>query len=175
MIIDPCPRERAAKNAYSPGIVEDEEQMVKVLVSPDDWDGQELTPAAFSRKKLRNCELSLVRAKYSTLDIVKEEVVKPQLIRDPKRKVEGCAIARCSEIRGITTSDGERVYCIIDDPVVYMDGKLGAGHALLGFTENTKATGFWARNDRAARILDLTRVFSKGKVPMDLDEVAWCS
>jgi len=160
----PCPKEAKQQKKCSPGIVENKESIVFVVIDPLHCQDGKLISAAFPTKRLTEGTLSVSRGDHSTLADVLLHVVDPQLSRDSKRKLMGACRTRCAEIRAIKGStDKARLFCVIDD-----GSNNYPAHAHIGYSDSTKEDGFWSRNERTAARANLTRVFEQGGIlPLD--------
>lgn len=162
-----CPEELSKQSALSPCVVGDEENVVYVLFKPDHWDGERLMPAAFSKSKLRQRDLSICRPQHTSLEVVSGMVVMPYLAKSPERTVVGGVSALCGDLRDLRHEDvpDRRSVCVVDDGLEGFEG-----HALLGFACSAAEKGFWTRNREVAVRSDIVRQFSKSGVPLELDE-----
>lgn len=161
-----CVAELTQQRAASPGVVKADEKLAYILLDPDQWKEGRLTNAAFSKTRLKAGDLSVARASYCSVEQVEEHVVKPQLDRDPGRKLVGAFLARCADIRDIKAQQPPaRAICVVDDGSDELPG-----HALLGYSEATKAQGFWERNRREAIRANLTLAFGAEGGPLLLTQ-----
>lgn len=177
-----CVKEKAPQHDRSPGVVADDEDVLLVLLNPDQWKDGNFTSAAFRKDWLQKGQLSVCRVEYASKAIVKRFIVDPQVARDPKRSLVGGAVARTGNIRAIQCCDGQtRMYCVVDDPVFGADETKFdhcdlsdddfLGHAHLGFSEPTSEKGFWKGNCRAAALAELTDAFQARGAPLQLDQI----
>lgn len=173
MVNCPCPKESVAQHSRSPGPVESNEKISLIILNPDQWNDGDFSSAAFSKKKLKEGSLSVCRVKFTTISEVQRHIVTPQLLRNTNRTLFGSAVALCLDIRSINSTNrpNERIFCVIDDPIV--DGPTGdyLGHALLSFSDITKGDKFWSNNDRAAALANLSLAFKKTPPPIALEDV----
>lgn len=113
-----CPAENEQQSEHSPGVIEDEERLVKVIHSPEHYDQEKGTikPGAFSAEDLHNLNrgLSLDRILHSSRESLQERA-ETLTGKKKERLLEGFATTIAEKIRQITHSDGERALCVIDD------------------------------------------------------------
>ncbi len=150
---DGCPEEDTQQKKESLGIVINDEPIVYALVHPTSINDQSV--AYFHSGRLKNRQLSVCRASYSSYREMYEKVVQPQLEADSTRQYRGYLWAPCHEIRSILAtrrndakagSEEQRpvgAFCVIDDG----DANFRA-HARLGYS--APSLNFWSKNDREA-------------------------
>lgn len=160
----PCPREATQQSEWSPSVVNDDEDVVLVLLDPDQWQEGALTQSAFPMDRLKTGTVSLVRREHSSSNEVQEQVVTPQLTRNPNRKLVGGLAVVCSEVRALlTNADQVKALCVVDD------GREDfRAHSVMGFSEATKIEKFWSRNARAAVRGNLMTLFENSGAPLSL-------
>lgn len=177
-----CVKEKAPQHDRSPGVVADDEDVLLVLLNPDQWKDGNFTSAAFRKDWLQKGQLSVCRVKYASQEIVQRFIVDPQIARKPERSLVGGAVAKTGTIRAIQCCDGQtRMYCVVDDPVFFDDENKSdqcalsddgfLGHAHLGFSEPTSEKGFWKGNCRAAALAELTDAFQARGAPLPLEHI----
>lgn len=160
----PCPDERTPKEG-SPGPVEDDEAIVCLLFDPENFSDGQLQAGAISVKRLKKAEFSVSRPRHTALEKVQAAVVEPRT-KNPELAFVGAATAICGEIRDLKhTSKGERIFCVVDDPLIEDDYP---GHAIIRFSDPTKG-GYWSKNDAAAALGDLLNLFSKAGAPLAIE------
>jgi hypothetical protein len=150
-----CPEEDTQQNNESPDIVRNDEPIVYALVYPTSASEQSI--AYFHGSRLKDRELSICRARYSSYGEMREKVVQPQLDNDATREFKGYLWAPCYEIRSILATpridikekpkeqqDPVGAFCVIDDG----DTNFRA-HARLGYSAPNRRD-FWSKNDREA-------------------------
>lgn len=165
---DACKCETIKQSPYSPDVVQDTESVAYIIINPDHWsDKQGLSNAALSKSKLKNHELSIARISYCSAGIIRQTIINPQLDRNPSRREVGALVAICLNIRAIRSDEtNDRLICVIDD------GKEDyIGHALLGYSDATKDSNFWTRNDQNAVRGNLIRAFSGNSHPIKIDDL----
>jgi hypothetical protein len=64
--------EKLAQSQYSPGIIDNNEELLRLLFSPIHWDEENemVVPAAFQRKELNERGVSVQRQKYTSKDFI---------------------------------------------------------------------------------------------------------
>jgi len=175
-----CPKELTKQHDKSPGVVCNKEKIALILIAPDQWDDNDFTNLAFSKSRLKKGQLSVCRVEHTTQCEVYYFVVHPQLERNPERKLIGAATTACKGIRTISTSTGERVFCVIDDPIVSNDDerheveiedhcncltKDYLGHAHMSFSQPLSA------NEMVAAQSNLKDLFRPSMKPLSIEDV----
>lgn len=156
----PCPKESKQQKECSPGVVESSEPIVYILIDPLNYQNGKLLLSAFPKKRLKNCTLSVARGHHCTVADAMRHVVEPQLARDGRRRLVGAFRTQCSKIRELQASkERVRVFCVVDDGSCEYPA-----HAHIGYSEATKADGFWSHNDRTAAHANLARAFENGGI-----------
>lgn len=124
-----CECEQALQSKHSPGLVQDDEEIVYCLIDPDlyDRDTSTLKNKAFSKTALRKTDLSVIRKHHSSSDEVQEKVINPQVARKPHRRFCGVLVCQSANIRAINNST-KQDFCVAD---AGLEGF--ASHAHLGF------------------------------------------
>lgn len=114
-----CPRfdeTQTAAPGISPGIVKDDEFLLREMFDPEHIENGEVIERAISIKDLRQRGFSVHRMKYVLEDIVRESVKKKESkvrAKDPWRS-EGLAKILALEVRKLRDDDGENAFVIID-------------------------------------------------------------
>ena len=103
----------------SPGIVRDNEIVLRELFSPDHIEEGMITPAAVELKELRQTGASVHRAKHTAAEEVRASIerrLESRKSQDPSRSYEARISApTAGQIRGIRIKDtGEQVFVVID-------------------------------------------------------------
>jgi hypothetical protein len=163
----PCPEESTEKPG-SPGLVENDEFIVRVLFDPEDFKEGVLEPGVLGVKRLKKSEFSVARPKFTSLATVVQEVVSVRESGKSSLKAAGAVKAPCSAIRRLMAVDAaKRVFCVFDDPQPSF-----SGHALIGFSEMTRKDNYWAKKDNsaAAALGNLCLEFEKAGVPLRLED-----
>jgi hypothetical protein len=159
-----CPEELTPK-AGSPGVVLDQEIIVRVLFDPDDWQDGAVNPGKLGIKRLRRSEFSVARSDHCNADTIRSQVIEKRGVGKNPQKYIGVIKAMCSDIRySVGNFALTRLFCVHDDPLENF-----AGHALIGFSEQTRG-GFWDKNDATAALLILGQKFEENGSPLRLED-----
>lgn len=164
---DCCEKEKSKQSVHSPSVVSDDEYLVYVVLEPDQYKDDELSTAAFSKSKLKDGDLSICRKAYSNAADIRQNIVDPQIENKPHRREVGALQAQCSDVRSILTDNPVcRAFCVNDDGLEGFEA-----HALLAFSDPTKAPNFWNANDRLAIRANLVRSFGGNSAIVPIDEL----
>lgn len=149
-----CSKEKKQQSNHSPGVVSDEEHILYVLLEPDQWKYGQLTKAAFSDSKLCACDLSVARQEHTDLDAILENVVVPQIDKNPTRQFVGLLMAPCALIRGLRVGEsdgtrGDRATCVIDDGISGYEA-----HSLMAYSESVRRQNRNVRLSVRANLID---------------------
>ncbi len=171
MSVDVCPCEKTEKEG-SPGLIELDEQILWVVLNPENSRAKKFGVTKFTKKKLKSSSLSVVRKQHSSAVQIQEKVITPRTALDeegnPKQEYDGIVWAVAGDIRGITDHNtNERLICIFDSPIVGFES-----HAMMRYSDATKRDGYWAekKNDAAAVAGNLHLAFTKNGGPFSLDD-----
>jgi len=120
-----CDCEQTPRSCYSPGVVEDDEVLLRVIIAPRDInkDGF-LAPTAIQTKDLLTRGWSLVRRGHSTLqetDNFASELAKGQ-------SVHGVGVISAEQVRVVLDPTGQRVFCVYDDALKALKAHASALH-----------------------------------------------
>jgi len=104
-----CICEQHSISSYSPGIVQDEEYLIRLIFSPTHFNEQtgQLKPFAFFDCKDKG--LSVNRMQYTSV----EELKQTAAFISHGRKIIGVVVAKCADIRAVL-DESERAFCIYD-------------------------------------------------------------
>lgn len=162
-----CARELSKQKELSPCVVDDDEDVVYVLINPDYWDGLDLKAAAFSKTKLRGHDLSICRARYTSVERARSKIVEPYIESIQTRKEAGGLRAVCADLRQVRHDDvpDKRLVCVLDDGLEGFEG-----HAVIGFACAVGDSSFWTRSRQVAVRQDIVKQFSKNGIPLPLDQ-----
>ena len=142
-----CDCEDEKQSEHSPGLVGDAEEIVYVLADPHTFE--EGSVKRFSKGKLQRRELSICRARHSSVSLITKAVIEP--LTQSGNVYHGALWALTEEIREIALGDsGVGAFCVADDGLVY-----DTAHAVLGFSE----ARIKLRNHREAARGNLTELF----------------
>lgn len=164
-----CPDEVSIKPG-SPGLVEDDEQIVHVLFDPDNFRDGGFQPGKVGIARLKKGQWSIARPKHTTLQTVKDEVI-AQRTKSGSAVYVGCVRAICGDLRWVKAKTADkRIVCVFDDPLL----PSFQGHGLIGFSTLTKTGNFWAKagdkNNTAAVLLQPCSVFERQGYPLRLED-----
>lgn len=177
-----CPKELTKQHDRSPGVVCNEERIALILIAPDQWQDNDFTNLAFSKKRLKNGQLSVCRVEFTTQCEVYYFVVNPQLKKNSERTLIGAVATVCKDIRALSTSTGQRAFCIIDDPIVCNDDEKHVkgtepetpcncitkdylGHAHMSFSQSLNP------NEVVAAQSNLKDLFRPNNKPFSIEDV----
>lgn len=110
-----CPEELCQQSKHSPGIVENEEDIARIVIAPEHIDTatRELKPGAFRIQHLKG-GLSLVRMQHADQQSVESRAVALAERRD-ELTVEGLGITVACEIRSLRDEEERQALCVLDD------------------------------------------------------------
>lgn len=104
-----------AAPGVSPGIVKDEEQLIREILNPDHVRGSEIQPSAIPLKDLKERGFSVHRLQYVTRkfieDSINEKLTRP--FAEQTRVSEGLALFTARAVREIG-DDGNNAFVVID-------------------------------------------------------------
>ena len=106
--------ERVSQSEFSPGPIEDREDLIRIIVSPLHVERGEirLKTAAFQRIELTDRGASIERKAFT--DPQKLTHSSQKLITKQDRSIAGYALVGCSSIRAIMDDIGDRIFCVLD-------------------------------------------------------------
>lgn len=103
---------------HSPGLVENDEPLVRTLYSPHQINRVtgEIKPAAFTDVLMRGLSLNRVQhiSKSDLQAKIEAKVARDQDAGSNKDGFWAVAIAHCSDLRACTLDDGNRAFCVYD-------------------------------------------------------------
>jgi hypothetical protein len=104
-----CTCEQHSVSPHSPGVVQDEECLVRLIFSPTHFNEQtgKLKPFAFFDCKDKG--LSVNRMQYTSV----EELKQMAAFISHGRKIIGVVVAKCADIRAVL-DEHERAFCVYD-------------------------------------------------------------
>ena len=112
-----CNCEKVSVSQYSPGIIEDDEILIRQIYSPIHIDKQtgKILPLAFL--DVQDKGMSVNRKIYSSIEELNKKV-QYKLRLDEKRGkgkgFEGIIYATCQDVRAIKTNDNLKAFCVYD-------------------------------------------------------------
>ena len=111
-----CPGERQQQSEHSTGVVEDDEDLARIIIAPEHIDKatRELKPGAFPLQDLRDRGLSLVRMRHADQDSVERRAAALAERRD-ERTIEGLGVTVTITIRLLRDEEERQALCVLDD------------------------------------------------------------
>ena len=124
--------EKLAQSQYSPGIIDNNEELLRLLFSPIHWDEENemVVPAAFQRKELNERGVSVQRQKYTSKDFIAKKADQIGQSRSDKRFV-GVISTKCRLIRNIQDDKCQQCFSVLDT-----SNKDNIGHADIYFSQS---------------------------------------
>lgn len=107
--------EKTPQSIYSPGIVKDEEGLLRWKFHPEHYVDDELGPAAVPIRDLKQNGLSVDRCQFSKKERIKEEITRLQEKLPDQRAQAHVYKFNCSEIRSLKDKEGFRSLLVIDE------------------------------------------------------------
>ena len=152
-----CDCEDAQQSQHSPGLVGDAEEVIYALTDPHTI--QDGSVKEFSKSKLKDRDLSICRARHSSVSLITSAVIEPLTKGDGT--YHGVLWALTSEIREIPLGEsGVGAFCVADDGLID-----DPAHAVIGFSE----ARIELRNHRVAARGNLKDLFLR-RGPKTLEE-----
>ncbi|OBQ37631.1 MAG: hypothetical protein AN487_09715 [Anabaena sp. CRKS33] len=143
---------------YSPGVVEDNEILIRQIYSPIHIDEETGRVNTFAFTDVQDKGMSVNRKTYSSIEELNKKV-QYKLRSDEKRGkgkgFEGVIYATCHDIRAIKTNDGLKAFCVYDT-----GNKNDISHADICQATSSRVYGSKIR-------LKLREIFSE--IPIQLD------
>ena len=125
----------SASPDISPGLVQDDETLIRALFDPDHVKNGKIIPAAIPIKDLLQRGFSVQRRNFTTQELL-EKLIDKYLSRESdgkKRKFEGVAPLKTRDIR-VITEDEKKLFVVIDKAL-----ECNPGHASIYLAENKVA------------------------------------
>ncbi|WP_417218997.1 hypothetical protein [Achromobacter spanius] len=172
-----CPGECSPQHGSSPGVVDNDELILLVLVNPITYKDGDLSSSSFSASQLKKGIQSVCRVRHSTAEQVDRCVVTP-LMKKSGRTFHGSAAASAGDIRAIQGADGEQAFCVVDDPIhedyvvenrPEVKPEVFLGHAHIGFSTATQNETFWRKNNKLALMATLALKFKGRGCPLPIE------
>lgn len=151
-----CRKEQTQQKTHSPGVVADNECLLRHVYSPEHYQNGALTEGAFPSEDFKKPDrgFSVNRKLHVTHEFL-EKLRDKQIEKKAGRALEGIAAVRCCDVRYV---GGEKqTMCVIDDGCLE-----NPAHALILCAEHCTPSGF---NKLRRLLVDMCRVIS-------LDEAA---
>lgn len=113
---DVCPAERTQQSTHSPGIVEDTENLGRIIIAPEHVDTAtgELKPGAFRIDDLKTRGLSLVRLEHASEQQIQDRADQLAARRE-ESSFEGLAVGSTKQVRSFRDNEDRQFLCVIDD------------------------------------------------------------
>jgi len=114
-MVKACELEKLAQSQYSPGIIDNNEELLRLIFFPLHWDEENemVVPAAFQRKELNERGVSAQRRKYTSKDFITKKADQIGQSRSDKRFV-GVISAKCRSIRNIQDDKCQQCFSVLD-------------------------------------------------------------
>lgn len=169
-----CGCEQYSVSSGSPGIVEDKETVIRLVISPRDLDDETGELAAAPFEKAFETGVSVLRDSASDEDCrCQAEDILPHKLDQPRKAVHAITTAAVAEVRSLTDEDGERIFAVYDQVVPRRnpDHSAISTHAGIfarrppkggGKKQSKDAIPLWQlRKDYAGKLFDL---FAAGRI-----------
>jgi hypothetical protein len=106
--------ELRSQSAYSPGVVKDEEELLRIIFYPEHIVDNIVQPSAIALDDLRSRGFSVDRRPYAQHDILRRNVDNLRNRQQGARQVDYVARLQCREVRDIQDNNVERAFIVID-------------------------------------------------------------
>jgi hypothetical protein len=106
--------ELRSQSAYSPGVVKDEEELLRIIFYPEHIVDNIVQPSAIALDDLRSRGFSVERRQYVQHDILQRNVDNLRNRRQEMRQVDYIAQLQCRAVRDIQDNNAERAFIVID-------------------------------------------------------------
>jgi len=150
--------ETKKQTEFSPGPVEDQEQLLRAVFVPDHVDENgELKPEAIPRTDLQQRGFSVYRHGYVSRERF-DGVLEGYLQKDKNRACTGIAKLICGAVRSISDEEERQAFLVFDDANVEID----EAHAAILFSSSYTPS----RQKRLRKILlgCLNKLYSKDEI-----------
>ncbi len=106
--------EYSSQSPYSPGFVENEEELLRIFFHPEHIVDNAVIETAISIEDLQSRGFSVDRRQYARRDIV-QQTIDRQMARTPAQRESGIiAPFQCGTVRNIQDDNQERAFIVID-------------------------------------------------------------
>ncbi len=102
------------QSAYSPGVVQDEEELLRIIFYPEHIIDNIVQPSAIALEDLRSRGFSVDRRQYAQQDILQQNVANLRNRQQEARQVDYIAQLQCKTVRNIQDNNAERAFIVID-------------------------------------------------------------
>ena len=147
---------KSAEPDFSPGVVQDDESLIRALINPDHIENGEILPRAISLNDLRQQGFSVHRLAHVTEEIVQRSIDKilSRGFQGQRRETEGVSVFEAQEVRGLQVDD-QQAFVVIDTAL-----QCNRGHASI-YLANAPSTEGYAR-----KLRDLLLPFLQHRIPL---------
>jgi len=131
-MVKACELEKIAQSQYSPGIIDNNEDLLRLIFSPIHWNEENkmVVPAAFQRRELSERGVSVQRRRYTSRDFIAKRTDQIGQPRSGKRFV-GIISAKCDSIRKIQDDKCQQCFSVLDTSL-----NDNIGHADIYFSQS---------------------------------------
>jgi hypothetical protein len=102
------------QSAYSPGVVQDEEELLRIIFYPEHIVDNIVQPSAIALDDLRSGGFSVDRRQYAQQDIMQQNIANLRNRQQEARQVDYIARLQCRSVRNIQDRNAERAFIVID-------------------------------------------------------------
>ena len=107
--------ELCSQSAYSPGVVQDEEELLRIIFHPEHIsDNGDVLPTAIALEDLRSRGFSVDRRQHAQRNIMQQTVECLRNRQPNHRQVDFIAQLLCEAVREMQDNDQERAFIVID-------------------------------------------------------------
>jgi hypothetical protein len=102
------------QSAYSPGVVKDEEELLRIIFYPEHIVDNIVQPSAIALDDLRSRGFSVDRRQYVQHDVLQRNIDNLRNRQQEARQVGYIAQLQCRTVRNIHDDNAERAFIVID-------------------------------------------------------------
>src|SRR5919198_784303 len=102
------------QSAYSPGVVKDEEELLRIIFYPEHIVDNIVQPSAIALDDLRSRGFSVDRRQYVQHDVLQQNIDHLRNRQQEARQVDYIARLPCRAVRDIQDNNAERAFIVID-------------------------------------------------------------
>jgi hypothetical protein len=102
------------QSVYSPGVVKDEEELLRIIFYPEHIVDNIVQPSAIALEDLRSRGFSVDRRQYARQGIMQQNVENLRRRQQEVRQVDYVAQLQCRAVRNIQDNDAVRAFIVID-------------------------------------------------------------
>jgi hypothetical protein len=107
--------EQISQSSFSPGVVKDEEDLLRWHFHPEHFKDGNILPAAITTSDLAQNGLSVDRYQYASKERIQEEIKRMQDRIPEKRKFALICKFSCLDVRDLRDEEGGRALMVIDE------------------------------------------------------------